>query len=164
MLTLAGVCAGDAVLATFAYRLFSYWLPLPLGLVGLALHARAATPPGAERRMSAAVDRITFVGHATVLIELGGVRLLTDPVLRPRLLGVIHRHGADPGPEVARRIDGVLISHLHHDHLDFPSLRRVGTEVPVVVPPAAGARCAGAGSSARPSSGPGRARVSGRPR
>jgi uncharacterized protein (TIRG00374 family) len=40
MLALAGVAAGDAVLATFAYRLFSYWLPLPLGLVGLALHPR----------------------------------------------------------------------------------------------------------------------------
>jgi uncharacterized protein (TIRG00374 family) len=37
-LTFAGVSAGDAVLATFAYRLFSYWLMLPLGLVGLVLH------------------------------------------------------------------------------------------------------------------------------
>jgi uncharacterized protein (TIRG00374 family) len=37
MLVLAGVPGGEAVLATFAYRLFSYWLPLPLGLVGLAL-------------------------------------------------------------------------------------------------------------------------------
>jgi uncharacterized protein (TIRG00374 family) len=37
-LALAGVGAGDAVLATFEYRLFSYWLPLPLGLVGLAVH------------------------------------------------------------------------------------------------------------------------------
>ncbi len=41
MLALAGVSAGDAVLATFAYRLFSYWLPLPFGLLGLAL-ARGA--------------------------------------------------------------------------------------------------------------------------
>jgi uncharacterized membrane protein YbhN (UPF0104 family) len=41
MLTLAGVSAGDAVLATFAYRLFSYWLPLPAGLVGYAIHRRA---------------------------------------------------------------------------------------------------------------------------
>lgn len=40
MLTLAGVSAGDAVLATFAYRLFSYWLPLPFGVLGLALHRR----------------------------------------------------------------------------------------------------------------------------
>jgi uncharacterized protein (TIRG00374 family) len=42
MLALAGVSAGDAVLATFAYRLFSYWLPLPLGLLGIALHPRTA--------------------------------------------------------------------------------------------------------------------------
>jgi uncharacterized membrane protein YbhN (UPF0104 family) len=37
---LAGVSASDAVLATFAYRLFTYWLPLPLGLVGGILHRR----------------------------------------------------------------------------------------------------------------------------
>ena len=39
-LTLAGVTAGDAVLATFAYRLFSYWLPLPVGLVAYVVHRR----------------------------------------------------------------------------------------------------------------------------
>jgi uncharacterized protein (TIRG00374 family) len=39
-LVLAGVSGGDAVLATFAYRLFSYWLALPLGLVGLGLQKR----------------------------------------------------------------------------------------------------------------------------
>jgi uncharacterized protein (TIRG00374 family) len=37
LLALAGVNPGDAVLATFAYRLFSYWLPLPFGLLGLAI-------------------------------------------------------------------------------------------------------------------------------
>jgi uncharacterized protein (TIRG00374 family) len=49
MLALAGVSAGDAVLATFAYRLFSYWLPLPLGLAAFALHSRgsaASAAPG----------------------------------------------------------------------------------------------------------------------
>jgi uncharacterized protein (TIRG00374 family) len=45
MLTLAGVPAGEAVLATFAYRLFSYWLALPLGLVGLGLHRRLYAHP-----------------------------------------------------------------------------------------------------------------------
>jgi len=39
-LTLAGVSPGRAVLATFAYRLFTYWLPIPLGLIGVALHRR----------------------------------------------------------------------------------------------------------------------------
>ena len=45
MLALAGVSAGDAVLATFAYRLFSYWLPLPLGLAAFAFHSAAPSPP-----------------------------------------------------------------------------------------------------------------------
>jgi putative heme transporter len=40
LLALVGVGAGDAVLATFLYRLFTYWLPLPLGLLGLGLHRR----------------------------------------------------------------------------------------------------------------------------
>ncbi|HEY1273511.1 MAG TPA: lysylphosphatidylglycerol synthase transmembrane domain-containing protein [Thermoleophilaceae bacterium] len=47
-LTVAGVPAGKAVLATFAYRLFSYWLPLPLGLVGLYLHRRRYAQPTAS--------------------------------------------------------------------------------------------------------------------
>lgn len=46
MLTLAGVSAGNAVLATFAYRLFSYWLPLPLGLVGMLGHRRVIARMG----------------------------------------------------------------------------------------------------------------------
>jgi len=47
LLALAGVDPGDAVLATFAYRLFSYWLPLPFGLLGMALAPRRAAPPPA---------------------------------------------------------------------------------------------------------------------
>jgi len=43
MLALAGVSAGDAVMATFAYRLFCYWLPLPFGLLAFALAPRAAS-------------------------------------------------------------------------------------------------------------------------
>ena len=45
LLTLAGVNPGDAVVATFAYRLFSYWLPLPFGLLGMALAPRGLPPP-----------------------------------------------------------------------------------------------------------------------
>jgi uncharacterized protein (TIRG00374 family) len=48
MLTLAGVSAGDAVLATFAYRLFSYWLPLPVGLAAYGWHARRFSRPAAQ--------------------------------------------------------------------------------------------------------------------
>jgi uncharacterized protein (TIRG00374 family) len=46
MLTLAGVSAGQAVLASFAYRLFTYWLPLPLGLIAAILHRRRYVTAG----------------------------------------------------------------------------------------------------------------------
>lgn len=83
--------------------------------------------------MSSATDRITFVGHSTVLVELGGTRLLTDPLLGARLFH-IRRHAPAPLPAVREGLDAVLISHLHHDHLDFGSLRMVGSRVPIVVP------------------------------
>jgi L-ascorbate metabolism protein UlaG (beta-lactamase superfamily) len=79
-------------------------------------------------------DRITFVGHATVLIEIGGRRILTDPVLRPRMLRVIHRHADEPADHLSEDVDAILISHLHHDHLDFPSLKRFDRATPLVVP------------------------------
>jgi len=68
--------------------------------------------------------RVTWLGHATVLIEVGGVRLLTDPVLADR---VLHLKRQVPTPERPRDIDAVLISHLHHDHLHKPSLRGLST-------------------------------------
>ncbi|MFL5901788.1 MAG: MBL fold metallo-hydrolase [Solirubrobacterales bacterium] len=81
--------------------------------------------------------RVTYVGHATVLIEMEGVRLLTDPVLRRRV-GPLRRHGAAPGRQVTEGVDAVLISHLHHDHADVPSLRRLSRAVPVLACPGAG--------------------------
>jgi L-ascorbate metabolism protein UlaG (beta-lactamase superfamily) len=81
-------------------------------------------------------DRITFVGHSTVLIELGGARLLTDPVLRDRILH-IRREADPPAPESWRDIDAVLLSHTHADHFDPASVRRA--EPPRLLAPA-GAR------------------------
>jgi L-ascorbate metabolism protein UlaG (beta-lactamase superfamily) len=77
---------------------------------------------------------ITYAGHATVLIEMGEARLLTDPLLREHLLVVLRRHsGVDR--EALGRVDGVLISHLHRDHVDLASLRRLGRSVPILAPP-----------------------------
>jgi L-ascorbate metabolism protein UlaG (beta-lactamase superfamily) len=76
------------------------------------------------------------VGHATVLVELGGVRLLTDPVLRPRVAH-LRRHGPTPAPP--RGVDAVLISHLHSDHLHFGSLRELPGLPRVIAPRGAGA-------------------------
>jgi L-ascorbate metabolism protein UlaG (beta-lactamase superfamily) len=90
------------------------------------------------RRMDTAADRIVFLGHATVLIECDGVRVLTDPVLRSRVLH-LRRQSEPVAAALATDIDAVLISHLHHDHFDAPSLRRIGGDVPMIVPQSAGA-------------------------
>ena len=76
--------------------------------------------------------RIEYVGHATVLVDLDGVRLLTDPLLRNR---VAHLRRVAPLDARSRRgVDAVLISHAHYDHLDIPSLEKLGKSLPVVVP------------------------------
>ena len=67
-------------------------------------------------------ERLTWVGHATVLLELGGARLLTDPLLRGRA-GPLRRRGPTPTPDQVADVDAVLISHLHHDHAELTSIR-----------------------------------------
>lgn len=75
---------------------------------------------------------LTWVGHATALIDVGGFRVLTDPLLRRR---VVHlRRRADPPRVHSLHPDLVLISHAHMDHLHVPSLRMVDGSVPVVGP------------------------------
>jgi L-ascorbate metabolism protein UlaG (beta-lactamase superfamily) len=71
-----------------------------------------------------------------VLLEHGGVRLLTDPVLRSRLVH-LRRHGATP--DLPEQVDAVLLSHLHYDHLDLPSLKLLPAEVTVLAPEGAAA-------------------------
>ena len=77
-------------------------------------------------------DRVTFVGHSTVRMELGGTRLITDPLLRRRFL-YVRRHADAPATETLD-VDAVLISHLHQDHLDFGSLRRLPRETRFLAP------------------------------
>jgi L-ascorbate metabolism protein UlaG (beta-lactamase superfamily) len=75
---------------------------------------------------------VTWVGHSTVLLEVDGIRLLTDPLLRTR---VAHLRRVRPVDSSGLgRIDAVLISHGHYDHLDLPSLRKLDSSIPVVVP------------------------------
>lgn len=78
------------------------------------------------------VARIEYVGHSTVLLELDGVRILTDPLLRRRIVHL--RRAVELPASPPRGVDAVLISHLHYDHLDFPSLVRLG-RVPLLVVP-----------------------------
>lgn len=74
---------------------------------------------------------VTFIGHASFLIEMDGARLLTDPLLRHRV-GFLRRQSDVPPVDLA--VDAVLISHLHWDHLDLPSIRQLERSTPLLVP------------------------------
>jgi len=76
---------------------------------------------------------ITYVGHATVLVEMNGMRILTDPVLRHRL-GLLRHRKRVIAPANYNNIDAVLISHVHLDHLDIPSLRLIERDTLMIVP------------------------------
>jgi L-ascorbate metabolism protein UlaG (beta-lactamase superfamily) len=81
-----------------------------------------------------------WIGHATILLRIGGMNVLTDPVLSNRIgvgLGVItggpKRHfRAALGVRELPPLDLILISHAHFDHLDRPTLARLNKNVPVV--------------------------------
>ena len=92
-------------------------------------------PPGVR----CAIDgpRLTYLGHATTVMDLDGVRLVTDPVLR-RLVGPLYRRSPRPLPGALLDPDVLLISHLHLDHYDPASLRMFRRDVPVFVPVGAG--------------------------
>lgn len=89
---------------------------------------------------------ITWIGHSTVLLEHEGVRVLTDPLLRGRV-GHVRRVAPVSPLGGIRNVDAVLISHVHYDHLDLPSLRLVDAQS-LVVPRGAGRLLAGRGSGA----------------
>ena len=72
------------------------------------------------------------MGHATVVVDLDGVRLLTDPLLRNRVAHL--RRAVRVDARALRGVDAVLVSHAHYDHLDLPSLEKLGRSLPLVVP------------------------------
>ncbi len=82
---------------------------------------------------------VNYIGHATVLVDIGRIRVLTDPILRDRVF-FLQRHGQNPAPQVLaeRPPDIVLLSHLHYDHADLPSLRRLPPTTTVIAPKGSG--------------------------
>jgi L-ascorbate metabolism protein UlaG (beta-lactamase superfamily) len=101
------------------------------------LPAGAFPRPGkwSDKRLTAA-----WLGHSTVLINFFGVKILTDPVLMPRI--GIHLPGITVGPKRLTepaltvrelpKIDIILLSHAHFDHFDLPTLSRLPRSADVV--------------------------------
>jgi len=90
---------------------------------------------GAELRANCQLPSLTWIGHATVLVQAGGANVLTDPNFADDTGGLFRRL-APPGVALKNLppIDVVVISHNHRDHLDEESVRALGPQVHYVVP------------------------------
>jgi N-acyl-phosphatidylethanolamine-hydrolysing phospholipase D len=83
--------------------------------------------------------QLTWIGHASFLIQVGGLNLLTDPVFSDRVSPVPFigpKRKAPPGIpfDDLPRIDAVLISHNHYDHLDKPTIKKLGNAPRYFIP------------------------------
>jgi L-ascorbate metabolism protein UlaG (beta-lactamase superfamily) len=86
-------------------------------------------------RVHAPAPSLTWIGHASFVVRLGGRLIATDPIWSPRISGVVART-APPGValEALPPLDVVTISHNHRDHLDLPTLKRIGPAALYVTP------------------------------
>jgi L-ascorbate metabolism protein UlaG (beta-lactamase superfamily) len=88
------------------------------------------TPAVPPRRVEGHAMRVTWIGHSTVLVQTGGLNILTDPIWSERaspFAFIGPRRVRAPGVRFddLPRIDLVLVSHNHYDHMDLPTLKRL---------------------------------------
>lgn len=109
-------------------------------VVGSAFHGTREVPNKLERVAEPRARlAVTWVGHATAVLQLDDKFVLTDPVFTPTV-GQVSRRIVEPGVEVSAlpQLDAVLISHLHFDHLSLGSLDLVEHKVRQLILPRGG--------------------------
>lgn len=78
-------------------------------------------------RTPAKAPRLTWLGHASFLVQIDGASVLVDPIFSERIAGFIRRNVPAPlAPRDLPRIDATFVTHNHYDHLDTASVRAVG--------------------------------------
>ncbi|MES2498792.1 MAG: MBL fold metallo-hydrolase [Pseudomonadota bacterium] len=90
----------------------------------------AVSPAKPPARVDGTAMRVTWIGHATVLVQTQGLNILTDPIWSDKagpwnLVGPTRTRAPGVRFEDLPRIDLVLVSHNHYDHLDLPTLTRL---------------------------------------
>ncbi len=95
--------------------------------------------------LAAADPHLTWIGHATFVQRLAGKLVATDPIFSPRVGPAPRLVPPGVALEELPKLDVVTISHSHFDHLDLPTLRRIGKEALYVVPKDVGEILKGAG-------------------
>jgi L-ascorbate metabolism protein UlaG (beta-lactamase superfamily) len=97
--------------------------------------ARIPVRRGGLPSVTATQTALTWVGHATYVVRIGGITVLTDPIWSDSMPGV-PRRVTPPGVAWSELpvVDAVVISHNHYDHLDAPTIRRLPRDTPVFVP------------------------------
>jgi L-ascorbate metabolism protein UlaG (beta-lactamase superfamily) len=109
-----------------------------------ALRETVALPfaPGPLPRVGPRQAGVTWVGHASWVIAVGGLTVLTDPLWSRKILGTPARvTPVGVAWEALPAVDAVVISHNHYDHLDAPTLRRLPRDTALFVPAGLGRWC-----------------------
>ncbi len=78
--------------------------------------------------------KITFIGHATLLIEWDGLHILTDPIFSQRAFLFRRYSPLAYDPATLPKLDAILLSHAHYDHLDLFSYKYIPSDVPIFIP------------------------------
>ena len=75
---------------------------------------------------------VTWIGHSTILVDVGGYRVITDPLLTRRVAHLRRRRPLPPADHAD--VDLTLLSHIHLDHLHLPSIRQLRPSSAFIVP------------------------------